>query len=121
MPEDISVAGFDGVTHTWYDGPKLTTCAIPLEEIGAEAARMVYWRIEHRGGSYRWRRNWWRGRARGDEDTNETGRRGRQLAGWKEVSIARAVPSRTGALLAEAGAVRFRKNRLSPVAVQKPG
>ena len=47
VPEDIGVAGFDGVNHAWYDGPKLTTCAIPLEDIGAEAARMVYWRIEH--------------------------------------------------------------------------
>jgi len=47
VPEDISVAGFDGVNHAWYDGPKLTTCALPLEDIGAEAARMVYWRIEH--------------------------------------------------------------------------
>lgn len=47
VPRDIGVAGFDGVTHAWYDGPKLTTCAIPLEDIGAEAARMVYWRIEH--------------------------------------------------------------------------
>jgi len=47
VPEDLSVAGFDGVNHAWYDGPKLTTCALPLEDIGAEAARMVYWRIEH--------------------------------------------------------------------------
>lgn len=47
VPEDISVAGFDGVNHAWYDGPKLTTCALPLEDIGAEAARMVYWRVEH--------------------------------------------------------------------------
>jgi len=47
VPEDIGVAGFDGVNNAWYDGPPLTTCAIPLEDIGAEAARMVYWRIEH--------------------------------------------------------------------------
>lgn len=47
VPEDISVVGFDDVYPTWYDGPKLTTCAIPLEELGAEAARFVYWRIEH--------------------------------------------------------------------------
>ena len=47
VPEDISVAGFDGSTPAWYDGPALTTCAIPLEELGAEAARMTYWRLEH--------------------------------------------------------------------------
>ena len=47
VPEDISVTGFDGVTPLWYDGPKLTTCAVPLEEIGAEAARFLDWRIEH--------------------------------------------------------------------------
>lgn len=47
VPEDISVAGFDGSAPAWYDGPPLTTCAIPLEELGAEAARMTYWRLEH--------------------------------------------------------------------------
>ncbi len=47
VPEDISVAGFDGVNHSWYEGPALTTCALPLEDIGAEAVRMVYWRLEH--------------------------------------------------------------------------
>lgn len=47
VPEDLSITGFDNVTPDWYDGPKLTTCAVPLEEIGAEAARFLYWRIEH--------------------------------------------------------------------------
>lgn len=47
VPEDLSITGFDNVTPHWYDGPKLTTCAVPLEEIGAEAARFLYWRIEH--------------------------------------------------------------------------
>jgi len=47
VPEDVSVVGFDSATPTWYDGPALTTCAAPLEELGAEAARMIYWRIEH--------------------------------------------------------------------------
>jgi DNA-binding LacI/PurR family transcriptional regulator len=47
VPQDLSITGFDNVTPRWYDGPKLTTCAIPLEEIGAEAARFLYWRIEH--------------------------------------------------------------------------
>ena len=47
VPQDLSITGFDNVTPAWYDGPKLTTCAVPLEEIGAEAARFLYWRIEH--------------------------------------------------------------------------
>jgi LacI family transcriptional regulator len=47
VPEDISVTGFDNAIPSWYDGPKLTTCAIPVEELGAEAVRLVYWRIEH--------------------------------------------------------------------------
>jgi DNA-binding LacI/PurR family transcriptional regulator len=47
VPDDISVTGFDHSTPDWYDGPKLTTCAIPIEELGAEAVRLLYWRIEH--------------------------------------------------------------------------
>jgi LacI family transcriptional regulator len=47
VPEDVSVVGFDGSAPAWYNGPALTTCAIPLEELGAEAARMTYWRLEH--------------------------------------------------------------------------
>jgi len=47
VPEDLSITGFDDVQPHWYDGPKLTTCAVPLEEIGAEAARFLYWRIDH--------------------------------------------------------------------------
>lgn len=47
VPEDISVTGFDDVQPAWYDGPKLTTCAVPLEEVGAESARFLYWCLEH--------------------------------------------------------------------------
>jgi len=47
VPEDVSVVGFDNVRPPWYDGPSLTTAAIPLEEIGAEAVRMLYWRLAH--------------------------------------------------------------------------
>lgn len=47
VPEDISVVGFDAVIPPWYDGPAITTVAIPLEEIGAEAARFLYWRLAH--------------------------------------------------------------------------
>jgi LacI family transcriptional regulator len=47
VPEDISVVGFDNVRPPGYDGPPLTTAAMPLEELGAEAARMLYWRLAH--------------------------------------------------------------------------
>jgi hypothetical protein len=47
VPEDISVVGFDNVRPAGYDGPALTTIAMPLEELGAEAARLLYWRKAH--------------------------------------------------------------------------
>jgi DNA-binding LacI/PurR family transcriptional regulator len=47
VPEDLSVTGFDAVD--WPDGqtPRLTTVAVPTEELGAEAARMIAWRLRH--------------------------------------------------------------------------
>lgn len=53
VPEDVSVAGFDNVRPDWYEGPALTTVNMPLEELGAEAARMLYWRIAHPGAPRR--------------------------------------------------------------------
>ena len=53
VPEDVSVVGFDSVRPDWYDGPALTTVAMPMEEIGAEAARLVYWRLAHPGAPHR--------------------------------------------------------------------
>ena len=47
VPEDVSVVGFDNVRPAWYDGPDITTAAMPLEDLGAEAARLVYWRLAH--------------------------------------------------------------------------
>jgi len=44
VPDDISVAGLDG---TEPHVPPLTTAAVPLEKIGAEAARLIAWRLEH--------------------------------------------------------------------------
>jgi DNA-binding LacI/PurR family transcriptional regulator len=43
------VTGFDGVEIPGDPLPKLTTAAIPLEELGAEAARMIAWRMQHPG------------------------------------------------------------------------
>lgn len=47
VPEDVSVVGFDNVRPDWYDGPALTTVTMPLEDIGAEASRLLYWRLAH--------------------------------------------------------------------------
>jgi DNA-binding LacI/PurR family transcriptional regulator len=48
VPEDLSVTGFDSVLPSRLRETKpLTTVAMPLEEIGAEAVRLVHWRLEH--------------------------------------------------------------------------
>lgn len=47
VPEDLSVVGFDNIRPDWYDGPTLTTVTMPLEEMGAEATRLLYWRLAH--------------------------------------------------------------------------
>jgi LacI family transcriptional regulator len=47
VPEDFGLTGFDNVLPPGYDGPKLTTCSVPIEDLFAEAARFLYWRIEH--------------------------------------------------------------------------
>ncbi len=44
VPGDISVVGFDGTERHL---PPLTTAAVPLEQLGAEAARLIAWRLEH--------------------------------------------------------------------------
>lgn len=41
VPDDVSVVGFDGLDVAEYFRPKLTTIGIPLEEIGAQAARLL--------------------------------------------------------------------------------
>ena len=46
VPEDISVTGFDAVRPLGYQGPPLTTSALPLESLGTEAARLLYWRLD---------------------------------------------------------------------------
>lgn len=47
VPQDVSVAGFDGIAAVQPDQPRLTTVAVPLEELGAEASRLVTWRLLH--------------------------------------------------------------------------
>lgn len=46
VPEDVSVTGFDDVRPPFYQGPALTTAALPLEDLGLEAARLLYWRMD---------------------------------------------------------------------------
>ena len=41
VPEDVSVAGFDGLEMADYFRPRLTTMRVPLEEIGATATRLL--------------------------------------------------------------------------------
>lgn len=47
VPDDLSIVGFDGAMPRGYQGPDITSAAIPLEELGSEAARLLSWRIEH--------------------------------------------------------------------------
>ncbi len=48
VPEDLSITGFDGALPSRLrETLPLTTIAVPLEELGAEAVRLVHWRLEH--------------------------------------------------------------------------
>ena len=46
VPEDVSVAGFDGVVPSMYhERRRITSAAIPLEDVGAAAVRLLEWRL----------------------------------------------------------------------------
>lgn len=46
VPEDVSVAGFDGVVGSKFrENRRITSAAIPLEEIGAAALDLLQWRL----------------------------------------------------------------------------
>ena len=47
VPHDLSVTGFDGVEIAGAPSLRLTTAAIPLEQLGAEAARTIAWRMQY--------------------------------------------------------------------------
>ena len=53
VPEDLSVTGFDGVDLAEAGIPRLTTAAIPLEDLGAAAARLIAWRMQHKAAAKR--------------------------------------------------------------------
>jgi len=42
VPEDVSVAGFDGIDDTQYYYPRITTIKQPLEEIARASSRMLF-------------------------------------------------------------------------------
>jgi LacI family transcriptional regulator len=47
IPRDVSIAGFDGVAPSrMQEQMSLATAAIPLEEVGAAAVRLLQWRLE---------------------------------------------------------------------------
>lgn len=46
IPEDVAIAGFDGSSYSNYTTPKLTTCKLPMEEIGRLAAENAVDMIE---------------------------------------------------------------------------
>jgi DNA-binding LacI/PurR family transcriptional regulator len=46
VPEDVSVAGFDGLEIGAYFSPSLTTVEVPLHNIGARAATLLLDQIE---------------------------------------------------------------------------
>ncbi|MEO7719177.1 MAG: substrate-binding domain-containing protein, partial [Capsulimonas sp.] len=49
VPEDISVVGYDGNETYDYFTPRLTTVQVPIQEIGATAARMLIANVRRRG------------------------------------------------------------------------
>ncbi len=48
-PQDLSVTGFDGLSHVPASTRRLTTAALPLEELGATANRLLTCRLAHPG------------------------------------------------------------------------
>lgn len=46
IPEDVAVAGFDGLSYTDYFEPSITTMAQPVEEIAGESVESLFEMIE---------------------------------------------------------------------------
>ena len=47
IPEDYSVAGFDGLPETFYYEPSITTIRQPLEEIAESSIKNLFYMIRH--------------------------------------------------------------------------
>lgn len=48
VPRDVSVIGFDGVEASEYCIPRLTTVEVPLRDVGAEAMRVLWDKMQGR-------------------------------------------------------------------------
>ncbi len=46
VPEDLSLAGFDGATPRGFRGTQVTTATIPLEKMGTEATKLLELRLK---------------------------------------------------------------------------
>ncbi|MDR1765215.1 MAG: substrate-binding domain-containing protein [Lachnospiraceae bacterium] len=42
IPEDVSVAGFDGIDMAYYYHPSITTIRQPVEEMSKETAKLLF-------------------------------------------------------------------------------
>ncbi|MEJ5251153.1 MAG: LacI family DNA-binding transcriptional regulator [Chthonomonadetes bacterium] len=51
IPEDVAVVGFDNQDTSAYVSPPLTTVAQPMVEIGEQAAKLLFERIEQRNSA----------------------------------------------------------------------
>ncbi|HZK34350.1 MAG TPA: substrate-binding domain-containing protein, partial [Bacillota bacterium] len=49
IPDDISVAGYDGILFSQIMTPRLTTMKQDTAKIGEHAARLLIYNIEHAG------------------------------------------------------------------------
>jgi DNA-binding LacI/PurR family transcriptional regulator len=47
IPDDISIAGYDGVIYSRLISPRLTTVRQDTDKIGREAAKLLIYNIEH--------------------------------------------------------------------------
>ena len=52
-PEDISIAGFDGLDFTKFTDPSLTSVYQPGYEVGATAARLLLQRVDGMRSAYK--------------------------------------------------------------------
>ncbi len=51
IPDDIAVAGFDGITSSQYTQPALTSVKVPMQTIGTQAVERLAEMVKHGGGS----------------------------------------------------------------------
>jgi LacI family transcriptional regulator len=52
VPQDVSITGFDDIPFARYTTPPLTTAAVPVEELGAQAWERVWALLNGRTPAY---------------------------------------------------------------------